>query len=336
MRVTLKTSTGTYLKNLQDIQERQYNDNMRQASGKELLSIGDDPKAFYNTKTFETLINRNKQYNSNIDEAVSELQEASTKIDSIQDILTQIRSTSIDSTQTGTTGNTYSLAVYVRGLLSDLVSAANSDNNGKYIFSGTITSADAVASNASANSITNTNNMPYEIVEGTATADNPSGLSVVFKGNTQDREIDKDSKTTEVISVNSEELFGDNSTAIFKPVIDMYNLLAYNNSGQKRGSTDFYTKDDIAKLDSYQQKIATFSNSAAQASAKVGSVLDRLDAVKSQTTEENTRLDNIKSNYEDADYAETAINLAKENTALQYTLQAGSKLISKTLFDFLS
>ena len=65
-------------------------------------------------------------------------------------------------------------------------------------------------------------------------------------------------------------------------------------------------------------------------------ILDRMDAVKSQTTEENTRLDTIKSSYEDADYAQTAINLAKDDSALQYTLQVGSQLMSKTLFDFLS
>ena len=111
-------------------------------------------------------------------------------------------------------------------MLSDLITAANADNNGKYIFSGTITSADSIATNASENSIANTNNMPFELVQGEATADNPSGLSVVFKGNNKDREINKDSKTSEVINVKADDLFGEDSTEMFKPIIDMYNLLA--------------------------------------------------------------------------------------------------------------
>ena len=62
----------------------------------------------------------------------------------------------------------------------------------------------------------------------------------------------------------------------------------------------------------------------------------RLDSVRSQMQEENIRLKNLKSEYSDTNYSEVALQLKKDEAALSYTLQIGTKLINNSLLDFLS
>ncbi|HPI19970.1 MAG TPA: hypothetical protein PKY56_06320, partial [Candidatus Kapabacteria bacterium] len=71
-------------------------------------------------------------------------------------------------------------------------------------------------------------------------------------------------------------------------------------------------------------------------SARNGSRINRLGAISLQMTEENTRLKEYRSLQADTDVASSAIKLSQDETALNYALQVGSRLIQQTLFDFLS
>ncbi len=112
--------------------------------------------------------------------------------------------------------------------------------------------------------------------------------------------------------------------------------MAYREDGTARVKTDYYNKSDVARLDVAQQKLADSSDLISRANAVNGSRTNRILAVSDQITEENLRLKNILSNYSDTNYAETMIQLTKDQTALNYALKIGAQIHSQSLFDFIS
>lgn len=329
MRITQNSGLDRYLLNLNSIETRQSKDQYKQSTGKDMESIADDPGRMVNVKQLSETINKNATYLENIASGLSELQYAGEQIDSMSEKFQRLRSLAVDATATGNSGNVFTLGVYVKGILNDLVNDANSDYNGKFLFSGTKTTEESITPGASGDK------KPFELITDTPTSDNPSGLKVVFKGNTEDRSINKDAVSTEVISTNPKDLFGTNITELFAPVIKLYNIMTYNADGTKRDVNSAMTTDDVSKVNAAQAEIAQFNDNINKVSSVNGSKIIRLEALQSQTENQQIRLKDYRSLNEDADVAKTTLELAKENNILNYALQTGGSLIGKSLFDFL-
>ncbi|HPO64123.1 MAG TPA: hypothetical protein PK762_13675 [Candidatus Kapabacteria bacterium] len=331
MRVTQNSGSSSYLRTLEDIQYSKNQTEKRLYTGNDLLSLSDDPKRLIISKQVTTLIDRNKTFNNNIESGLSELRATSDVIDAITGNIDTMKQLAIDATTTGNSTSLSSLAVYVKGLLNDIIGNANSEFSGKYLFSGTKTTADSI------NPVEDMNNRyPFELVQGDATEDNPSGLKVIFKGNFEEKVINKNSTSTEVINTNAKEVFGENGTEVFEQIISLYNTLAYNSDGTLRGDNTTFTQEDFNRLNIANQKISQLQDKMYNVSARNGSRINRLGAISLQMTEENTRLKEYRSLQADTDVASSAIKLSQDETALNYALQVGSRLIQQTLFDFLS
>lgn len=325
MRISNNTIFNPFQRNLEDIQTRKFEEEIRLTSGQRIINVSDDPKALVNIKQLTTMINRNEVYQNNIETALGEMRMIDEQIYSIQDNLQEVRQRAIEADQTGNAGALPSLAEYIKGLLEDLVRDANLDFNGHYVFSGTLTNDESLGGTP-----------PFEIIEGESTEDNPSGLSVVFHGNNKDRKINKDENTQEVINTKAVDLFGENGTKVFEPIIDLYNLLQYSSDGGEREPSEVLNKDESALLSGYQAAIADQVYYLNNTAGKNGAGMNRLTAIQSQLENENLRLKDYRSVEEDTDYAETTLNLKKDEIALQYTLQIGGKLMQNSLFDFIA
>ena len=330
MRITQNSIIQPFNHSLRNLQENRYKENVRLATGKKILSIADAPKEIANIKQFSSMIDRNSKYLNNIETALREMQSSSTYLDTMQQKIQDIRQLSIDATQSGNADNLYTQAQYIRGIFEDIIRDANMDHNGKYLFSGTLRNEEGIRIEPPA-----TNKLPFEIIEGEKTAENPSGLSVVFKGNNKDRIIHKDQLTSEVINAKAEEMFGEGAVEIFDSVIKLYNLLAYNSDGEIRGVKDYLTIKDTAAISEYQKTVQLFSEKISNVNARMGATMNRLENIRDQMLEESVRLKHLRSVDEDTDVSRSAIELARHENALQYTLQIGSRIFSQTLFDFL-
>jgi flagellin-like hook-associated protein FlgL len=216
-------------------------------------------------------------------------------------------------------------------MLEDLVKEANANYNGKYLFSGTQTTPGSISNNPPG-----TNHDPFELITEAPTASNPSGLRVIFKGNTNDRTVQTDKSSTEVINTKATDIFGTNGEDLFKPIVDLYNVLTYNSDGSVRQTNDTLTTGDVDKIGNLHSSINDLYNNLTSSSATNGSKINRLQAISDQLSNQNLNLDGFRSSLEDTDVAKTSINLQQDNIALQYSLQVGSKLMSNTLFDFLT
>jgi len=330
MRVTFNSPINPYLNNLEKIQNRKINEEMRLSTGNRIQSLADDPTNLVDSKQLASKIEKNKTYLTNIDETLNEMRLAHESVDFLSSSMQKIRDLAVDATQIGVQGDTVSIAVYVKGILEDMVKEANKDLGGRYLFSGTKTLPNTVD-----DTDPSTNKLPYELIEAEKRPDNPSGLKVIFKGNNNDRMINKDNYSKEVINVSSDKLFGDNLNSL-QSVIDLYNTLYYRNDGVKREKNDPVTEGDFLKLNEYQKNIAESVNQLNSVNSEFGSKINRLELIQLQYESDNIRLGEIRSIKSDTDVATAAINLKMEETALNYSLQIGTGLIRNSLFDFLS
>ncbi len=330
MRVTNNTGLLTYMRSLEDIQNRTVKEEMRLSTGRYLQSIADDPKRLYNAKQISSMIERNEQYIKNIENASAELSIAAETLESISDNMIRLRELTVDASQTGNYGNLPSIGAYVKGILEDIVRDANNDFDGKFLFAGTKTSPDSIIPQGN-----QTNNMPFEIIKVPSTPDNRTGLTVEFKGNNNDRKINKDQLTTEVINNKAEDMFGTGGVEVFESIIGIYNILIYEKEGTERNENSTLTTPEKNLLNQYQQKIAEKIYQIDNISGQNGGKMNRLEAVKNMMTSENIRLKDYRSLQEDTNVAESSIELKKNETALRYSLQVGAALFRQSLFDFL-
>ncbi len=330
MRVTQYSVINPYKQNLEEIQQRRYENQLRMSTGKEILSLGDAPEKIAPIKKLTSLISQNNEYIDNLDEQISQFQQTENYLNAIADKMEKIRQIAIDGTQVGNMGNLSVLGNYIKGIITDIIRDGNADYNGSFIFAGTKTKAESFDP-----SIPNTNDMPFELIEDEPSENNPSGLRIVFKGNQEDKILNKDQKASEVVNTKSQEIFGENGTEAFNQMIALYNLVSYNPDGTARGVNDVLTVDEVNKMNDIQKRIADYSYTINQTTSRNGARANRFQILRDQISEENLRLEAYLSQKSDADVAKTALNLSKDEYALQYALKVGGNLLQNSLFDFI-
>ena len=313
------------------IQSDKAKEQLRLTTGEYITELADEPKRFVAAKSLHKLIERNNAIKNNIEQTLNEFSVVEEQLRSISDKLQTIRQTAIDSTLTGNTGNLHSLGIYVKGILEDIVKDANMDFNGHFVFAGTKTTPNSLEKIGSENYP-----YPFELIKDTPTNNNPSGLRIIFKGNFKDREISKDAYHNEIINTKADELFGNKGTEILETIIKLYNLMAYNSDGTPRAFTDVYTTDDQKKLDEYQKQIADQIIKINAVSANIGAKYKRFDDLRLQMNNQELLLKDFLSQEKDTDFAKSTLELKKAENSLSYTLQVGSTILKKSLFDFLN
>lgn len=328
MRISSKQILPSYLRNLELINNRKQTEEVRLSTGKKITTISDEPKDLVDSKLIQNKIETNNTYIRNIENSLNEMRLASEIIDHLSGQFQKIKELSIDATQIGNLGQTESLAVYIKGILEDIVRNSNENMNGSYLFSGTKTILKSLE-NIEGSKIDG----PFELIEEEKTKDNPSGLKVIFKGNNEERTVNKDNYSIEKINVTSEELYGKNLDAI-NYIIKLYNILRYDEDGNIRKEKRI-SLEEFDKLNFYQQQIANNVDNLNRTNSVLGSRINRLESYRTLYESTNIRLNDIFSIKSDTDVAKSAMNLKLEETALQYSLSIGSKILPNTLFDFL-
>lgn len=331
MRVSTNSIYRNYQRNLNDSQFKVNSENIRISSGKKNLSIADNVADVVDADSFRIAMKRNDSYLSNIANNTDKLQQTDTTLRAISDKMQQVREYVVDVSKTSTGYNHFAIAQSIKGALEDIVSLANKDNNGDFLFSGTMTSPRDIK-----NANPTMNEMPFEIIQGAASPTNPSGLSIAFKGNNNDINVNITDKSSETINTKAEELFGGGGTEVLQKIIDIYNVVAYDQSGAQRPARTLLNANELSELNGLQKDVADKYDEMNILAAVNGSKINRLDSTRDFLLDENLRLDEYRSIKEDTDIAESAMNLKREENILQFALQVGSRINQLNLFQFLS
>jgi len=332
MRVTTNSIYDTFSGNLRNLQERQARNHVRVYTGKNMVDLADDPSSVGDIQYFSEGINRNQTYIKNMDSILDEQLSTEGALENIANTLEDARLTGIQALEVGNQDKLPVLGESIKKLLTSMVNTANHQYNGVYTLAGTKTTKQSLPPTSP-----EVTNLPFEIVQEPPTSSNPSGLKVTFKGNFDSRTINVGQNASEETNSTANDAFGAGGVETFNNVIKLYNTLTYKPDGSLRSLTD---KAGITKneRDAISGEVADLSNSLEkinQETGRMGARQVRLTTLHDFLKEDNARLTEFRSQKEDTDVAQAILEMQKDETAMQYSLKVGSKLMSQSLMDFL-
>lgn len=329
MRVTNNSYMNTYLRNLENVSTEKIKNQMRIATSKDLFSLSEGPDRIVDIKQLNNRISENETFVDITNKAISELQLTHDSLVTLSDYSTELKALIIDASSTASSGSLTTLGIYTKGILEDMISVANKDYNGKCLFGGTDTRPEPGTRDAYGTIF------PYELVEGEPSEGNPSGLSVIYKGNQEGRFVPKDLRTTEQINIIPEKAFGEGGTELFESVIDICELLKYKLDGEERSDNNYINVEEVGVVNQLHIALDSLITNIDAQTTVSATAINRLTLTNAQLLNENVNLGSFRSKLQDTDIASESIELTQNDTALQYALKVGANIARLSLFDYI-
>src|SRR5689334_16950162 len=137
MRITEGMTYLSFLSDLQETKQQMANAEQQVASGKKVNKPSDDPAAAADIIRISSEQAVDAQFSKNINAANSRLTAADDVLSGVQTMLNRI--VQLAETASSTGANTLSAVPEIQGLRDQMISLANTMNQGRYIFGGSVT-----------------------------------------------------------------------------------------------------------------------------------------------------------------------------------------------------
>ena len=310
MRVTNNMMKNNYLNTLSNNLAALTEYQKQSSSGKAIDSLSDDPVGLIKIMSCNVKLERNSEYSSAVDSALSWLKETDTAAYQLNELTQSAYETLLEvANDSYTEGDKAAAAEYIKQLRDEALSIANSQSNDKYMFGG------------------------YNVTNAPFTVD--GGGNVLYNGLDLTDETDPDliTKSGQAIqyeigpgiqmdiSITGTELMGTGEDNLYTVLDDLYQALSSDASADELGSY-------ITKLQNNQDKILSVES-------KVGGMVNRLELMKNRYAEETLTVKELKSNVEDVDIAEAYMNYSMAKTVYEAALQVGTQIIQRSILDYL-
>ena len=291
-RTTLSNIKLNY-KKMQEIQEKL-------SSGKQINRPSDDPSGARKVLGLRAEELQVQQFLDNTETAKEQINYTSNTLESIQEIFTKIKGLTIQAgNDTLGQSDRKIIANELDELLESVLQNANTDNNGRYIFSGTETLTSAF----------------------TATRDSNGNISSVsYNGNNEEIKYQIGPDTFIQVNLPGGKLFQDNKA--FSTLVSL------------RDSLKASTFDSTA-FSNLRNTLDTATNALSTEITRFGAKANRLEITTNSLENSQTALKELISYTEDADVASLIMDLKHQENVLQSSLKTGAMVIQPTLLDFL-
>ena len=310
MRVTANSVTDMLLNEYHSLNARQNMLQTQAATGQRIQFPEDDPSVVRRVLELQTESTSNSQYQRNI----SRMQEmANVSFSAMKSLKTVADRAGELITRAGGITSSGELADYASELnemIKQAVQAANTQDQGNYIFSGTNASTPPfVMTTNSAGLVTgvtyqgNASVASNEISEGVSVSVQTLGANTTGTG---PRGLISDPRT---------------GTDFFSHLISLRNNLLAGNK------TAITTTDQAAIAKDEDNLLFHFTTN--------GAVQARLEATSKILSSRNLELDKLVSKDVDADLAETLTHLSQTQNAYKAALQSGATMLNMSLMDYL-
>jgi len=298
-RVTQNMFNMNLMKNLNGNLSRLNTYSEQMSSLRKINRPSDDPIGISYSLRYRSDRAANEQYKANLDSAQSFLEYTDTMVGQLGDVVHRIRELTLKGVNgTNPDISLESIKNEVEQLKEQLVQIGNSAFNGKYIFNGQLTNVQPYQDGVAPETVDNIDQgaLTYEIGQGIYIDVNMTG-TVVFGGQNEP-----------------------NSDNLFQVVQDIMDALA---TGDTNGMND-----GISRLDSRFDKIL-------EVRSQVGAKANRLDLAAERLEDIDIKLQSLQSKTEDVDMAALIVNIKTAENAYLASLSAGSRIVQKSLVDFL-
>ncbi|MGD0734487.1 MAG: flagellin [Terracidiphilus sp.] len=237
------------------------------------------------------------QYTQNVNSVLATVQSASSALSSVVTSLTQAVSLGTEGANgTNTTGNLQTLATQVQGILSSVVSAANTSNGGTYLFGGTSTAT------------------PY-----TADASSPTGYT--YNGNNDSNSVAIGDNLNVQVNVPGSQIFSDSSNNVIGSLSSLVTALQSGNSSDIETATS---------------SVDSALNFVGQQQAVYGNAEIKLNSQETFLQQDTVSLSTQENNLIGVNEATAATDLTQAETDNSAALAAAAKVLPNTLLNYLS
>ncbi len=300
LRSPITINNRQTLLDLQRTKERLSVTQRELSTGKRINDPSDDPTGAALLVDFHASIGANEGFLKQIEGAVSFLQGSESALGGVINDLTrllEIGQQAISGTNAGTPR--VNLAQEVNAIRSNFISAANTQEQGKYLFSGTATLT-----------------VPFS---------GPAAGPITYAGNAGIHRVDVSASSTVDTNIPGSTLFfgtgGQGSaTDLFQQVTDLRDGLLANNSALIQAA---YTN--------LKAILPTLSTAQTDIGGREAGIL----ALKDDLANFTLTLQGIQNTVESTDYPDAVTRFSADQTGQQVTLSSLAKVGKTNLFDFL-
>jgi flagellar hook-associated protein 3 FlgL len=237
------------------------------------------------------------QYTQNVTGVLSQVQAASSALSSVESSLTQAISLGTEGANgTESTSDLQSIASQVQGILSSVVTQANTSYEGSYLFGGTASSQ-----------------QPY-------TADSSSPTGYTYNGNSGQNSVAVGDSTNVQINLPGNQIFSNSTTNVLGSLSALVTALQSGNSTTIGTATSGVTN----ALNYVSQQRIFYANADSQ-----------LNSQETYLQQETVNLSSQQTSLVGVNMAQAAINLSQAQTDNSAALAAAAKVLPDTLLNYL-
>lgn len=269
------------------------------ATGLRVNRPSDDPIDARRAINVRVLLGKNEQFQANIDDIAPQLDETATTLLSVVSILQRaLELTTQAANGTNSQQQLDAIALEIDELLEGVFASSNQRTNGRSIFAGTQSLADAFSATRVGGEIT----------------------AVTYEGNDQVTTVNVSERIQIDVNIPGSDAFQDTAD-IFATLIGIRDDMR---AGDQASLRTVRLTEIQAGLDQILFSVA-----------RVGAVQNRLEDVSNNLQDANIQLRDLLSDKIDADFAETVLGLNVAQNAYEAALNAAGRVLQPSLIDFL-
>jgi flagellar hook-associated protein 3 FlgL len=298
---TLTPAAQNFLAGLNQIQRRLQTAQTQLTTGLQINNVSDNPSEIADVWQLNSQLDQTQQTDTNLGQVNTEVNTAQSALQSSVTLVEQALTYGAQGASGTSSATTrQDLANELGAILQQLVSAANTTVQGRYIFSGD-------TDQTTPYSIDLTQSSPVSSYQGSATT----------------REIQGPDGTAFPIALTAQQIFDSSNaqTNVFASITSLIQGLQANNATQITSAVT-----DVQSADTFLNQQLAFYGTVQ------GRVAGALSFGQNYTTQLQTQLSGVQ----DADEASAITNMTQAQTELQAALQSEAQLPRNTLFDFLT
>ena len=311
--ISARTTTGMVQRNvlsdLNNVYSKLAKTQARASSGKQITRPSDDPFNASRAMGLRQALDGNTQYQKNIQDAQGWQDATETALAGIGDFLKRARSLVVEgASDTVDQSSRDSIAEEIDQIVNGVKETSNAQYAGSYLMSGTATDV-----------------APYTQGSDDTYKGNDAGLNPALPGVL--REIGPG--VTMSINTVGVDFLGNGQPAAGGTADDkVFNVLRDISAHLRAGDGASLRGTDMTRLDANLDDVLA-------ARSRNGAQTNRLEAAMSRMQDLETAATKQLSDTEDADFAQTMIDLNSQTAAYQAALKAGASIVQSSLMDFL-
>lgn len=309
MRISNQAIYDTVTHNLAHVSDAMLHANQVVSTGKRINRLSDDPVGLVSVLNLRSSLDYIAQLERNIAMGDSWLAMGETALAQVEEVLSQAKTLTIQmANDTQGAEERASAAVEVEGYFHQVLSLANTQVDGRYIFSGTQTATAPFAWGIDAF----------------------GNQGILYQGNDTEFEINIAKGINVAVGRDGTDIFGDHvfdwndpdegTDNIFKTLLDLKGHLESNDRDGIQTA--------MGELDSHMDNLRTRI-------ADTGAKMNRLELKSNIIQDLRLTYTDRKSELEDADIAEAIMDLKAKELAYQAALNSSAKVMKMSLVDFL-